>query len=338
MHLVTIYDIAKKTGYSVTTVSKAFNNYTDISSKTKQDILNAAKEMGYLPNANARTLTTRKSWTVGVLFAEVLNMGMRHPFFNAIIQSFKTEIEARGYDLLFITKDIGGKQLSYLDHCRMRGVDGVIIVCVDYQQKEVQELLNSDIPCVMIDLEKHEKALTVCSDNIMGSYKAVEYLYSIGHRRIAHIAGKEHTYPGDKRVEGYKIALNKLGIAKRDDYIIDGGYFTFEGGYKSMQKLISLDKPPTAVFVAGDMMAMGAIMAIKDAKLSVPKDISVIGFDDIDFARYNSPALTTIKQDKNLMGKVAADLLTDHILGAIDKTSVMLPVELIIRESCMPHT
>lgn len=334
--MVTIYDIAERTGYSVTTVSKAFNHYTDISDKTRRDILKAAKEMGYLPNANARALTTKKSWTIGVLFAEVLDIGIRHPFFNAIIESFKTEIETRGYDLLFITRDIGGEQISYLDHCRMRGVDGVIIVCIDYHEREVEELLNSNIPCVMIDLEEHKKAITVSSDNIMGSSIAVEYLYSIGHRRIAHIAGAQHSYCGSKRIEGYKASMKKLGLHQRDDYIIDGGYFTFEGGYRAMKKLLSLNEPPTAVFVAGDLMAVGAIRAVQDKNLNVPSDISVIGFDDIDLARYINPSLTTIKQDTELMGKVAADLLTDYILGDIDKTSIVLPVELMVRESSAP--
>lgn len=223
--MTTIYDISKETGFSPTTVSKALNDYPDISNRTKQIILNKARELGYIPNSHARILITKKSWTIGVLFDEKLNIGIKHPFFNSIIESFKKSIESRGYDLLFISKDIGGRKISYLDHCKIRGVDGVIIISSDFENSEIQELIDSNIPCVLIDVES-DKASTVHSDNLQGCFLGVEYLYSLGHRKIAHIHGKLDTYAGHVRKNGYIKAMEKFNLEKKDEYIVDGGYFS----------------------------------------------------------------------------------------------------------------
>lgn len=312
--MTTIYDISKATGFSPTTVSKALNDYPDISNKTKQIILEKAKELGYIPNSHARTLITKISWTIGVLFDEKLNIGIKHPFFNAVIESFKKNIESKGYDLLFISKDIGGRKISYLDHCKIRSVDGVIIISSDFTNKEIQELIDSEIPCVLIDIESN-KASTVYSDNIQGCFLSVEYLYSLGHRKIAHIYGSLDTYAGYIRKEGYINALERFGIQKIDEYMVDGGYFSVDGGYKAMKKLLELDDIPTAVFVSGDYMAIGAINAIKEKGLKVPDDISIIGYDDLEICKYITPKLTTIRQNTELIGENAADVL----INAIDK-------------------
>ncbi len=331
--MTTIYDISKITGYSPTTVSKALNDYTDISKKTKKIILEKANELGYIPNAHARTLITKKSWSIGVLFDEKLDIGIKHPFFSAILETFKKSIESRGYDLLFISKDMGGKKISYLDHCKIRGIDGIIIISSDFGNKEIQELIDSNIPCVLIDIEE-DKASTIYSDNLHGCFLAVEYLHSLGHRKIAHIYGSLDTYAGDIRKKGYIEALNKFGIQNIDAYMVDGGYFSFDGGYKAMEKLLELDDLPTAVFVSGDFMAIGAINAIKEKGLRVPEDISVIGYDDIDLCKYITPKLTTIRQNTELIGKNAADVLINEIDKKGDKASVIIPVELVVRDSC----
>lgn len=330
----TIYDVALKSGYSATTVSKAFNDYSDISPKTKKEILKIAKEMGYLPNSHARTLLTKKSWMVGVLYVEPFGMGIKHPFFNAVIDSFKERMEAKGYDLMFISKDIGNKDFSYLKHCQFRSIDGVIIVQSDYHNEQVQELLNSEIPCILIDMES-EQAGTVCSDNLRGGVEAVDYLYSLGHRKIAHISGGDDTFSGPKRKEGYIQGLKKYDLQVKADWIVDGRYFTYEDGYEAMKRLLKVEERPTAVFVAGDYLALGAIQAIKDHGLRVPEDISIIGFDDIDLARFVTPKLTTIRQNTNLIGSKAADILIqaiDH--GQKASGTTIISTEVVVRESC----
>lgn len=331
--MTTIYDISKATGFSPTTVSKALNNYPDVSEKTKQIILKKANEMGYIPNSHARILTTKKSWTIGVLFDEKLNVGIKHPFFSAILESFKKNVEMKGYDLLFISKDIGGDKITYLDHCKIRGVDGVLIITSDPNNEQIQELINSDFPCVLVDNESR-KASSVHSDDTMGCYLAVKHLYSLGHRKIAHIYGSRDTFAGDLRYIAFLEALKELNLEIRDDYLVDGGYFTYEGGFSAMSKLLELEDLPTAVFAAGDLMAVGAISAIKEKGLRVPEDISIIGYDDLDICRYITPKLTTIKQNTDLIGENAADILINAIDKKNSRTSVIVPVELVIRDSC----
>lgn len=336
--MTTIYDIAKRTGYSPTTVSKAFNNYSDVRAKTREEILEAAREMGYVPNAHARTLTTKKSWTIGVLFVENTGVGIRHPFFSAVIESFKRVAVDKGYALMFISKDVGGRQSGYLENCRIRGVDGVMVFLSDYDDPYFQELLDSDIPCVIFDYET-AKAHTVCSDNRQGALLATEYLISLGHTKIAHISGGTNTFAGSGRQAGYEEALNRKGLPIRDEYRVTGGFYTFEGGYDAMRGLLALDDPPTAVFASGDMLAPGAMTAAADSGLTVPADLSVVGYDDIELARYLAPALTTVRQDTELLGAEAAEILISAIDGVrTAKEQLMLPAELIVRNSCAAVT
>lgn len=334
--MTTIYDIAKKTGYSPTTVSKAFNNYSDVREKTREEILQAAREMGYLPNAHARTLTTKKSWTIGVLFVESTGAGIRHPFFGAVIESFKQVAVARGYALMFISKDVGGKQSGYLENCRIHGVDGVVVFLSDYEDPYFRELLESNIPKVILDF-KTTLSHTVCSDNQAGAQQAIDYLVSLGHQRIAHISGGGNSFPGEQREQGYTMAMERHGLEIPEGYIVEGGFFALENGYAAMQHLLAHRERPTAVFASGDLLALGAVMAAKDHGLSVPGDVSVIGFDDIELARYVTPALTTVRQNTAELGTKAAEMLLSTIDNKLlDMEALMLPVEVVVRDSCAP--
>ncbi|OAB45601.1 LacI family DNA-binding transcriptional regulator [Paenibacillus antarcticus] len=336
--MTTIYDIAKKTGYSPTTVSKVFNNYTDVKDQTRQTILQAAKELGYWPNAHARTLTTKKSWTIGVLFVESSGIGMQHPFFSAVIESFKQVAVAKGYALMFISKDVGGKQSGYLENCKIRGVDGVVVILSDYEDPYFKELLDSDIPCVVLDYETSQ-AHTLYSDNFEGSLLAVEYLYSLGHRKIAHISGGINTFAGSKRVQGYELAMTRLNLETKESYIVDSAYYSIESGYAAMMQILDLQERPTAVFVAGDHLALGAMRAARERGLRIPNDLSIVGFDNIELSQYITPALTTIAQDTALMGSKAADILIQSIDDPSQVLeSVVLPVRLIVRDSCSSVT
>lgn len=334
--MVTIYDVAKKTGFSSTTVSKALNNYSDVSQKTKQEILKAAAEMGYLPNAHAQSLSTKKSWTIGVMFSEANGVGMKHPFFSAVIESFRKHAEREGYDLIFASRNLRNRDISYLEHFLYRAVDGIIVVCSDSQDAQVQDLINSELPVVVIDMMQ-DNCSAVYSDNIHGGILAVNYLYSLGHTNIAHIAGDTSNYAGMARIQGYQKAMSELNLSIKEGYLINGGLFSILEGKQAMEKLLNLEERPTAVFVAGDHMAIGAFEAIKERGLTIPEDISVIGFDNIEMASYVTPKLTTIKQDTEIMGNYAAELLMKQI-GQKKKitTSKIVPVELIIRDSCAP--
>ncbi|MBM7541394.1 LacI family DNA-binding transcriptional regulator [Amphibacillus cookii] len=332
--MVTIYDIAKKTGYSISTVSKVLNHYSDVGDKAKKIINEAVDELGYFPSSSARTLSTKRSWTIGVVFVEDSGIGIEHPFFNAVIESFKKSAEKEGYDLLFASNNIGNEPKTYVDHFRYRGVDGVVVVCSTLNSPDMDRLMESDIPSVVIDLDMRG-ANVVYSDNLLGSELAVDYLYSLGHKKIAHIYGSKTLFVGEQRLEGFISAMKKNKLTVPEEYLIDGGVFTYEGGKKAMEQMLKLKDLPTAVYVAGDLMAIGAIAAIQEAGLKVPDDFSIIGFDDIQIGRYMTPGLTTIRQETTLIGKTAATLLIEQI-NAKEKQSmsVKIPVRLIERTSC----
>lgn len=330
--MANIYDVAKKSGYSITTVSKALNNYPDISDKARKKVLAVCKELGYMPNSSARTLSTKKSWTIGVVFSEKLGLGLTHPFFSHIIESFKNVIEEKGYDLLFISREIGSSIYSYLEHCSHRNVDGVIVVHTNFCEPEVQEILSSDLPSVVID-NTDAATIKVTSDNEEGVELAISHLTSLGHTRIAHITGNDESYASTVREETFVKAMTQHGLEIPQGYIQSGGYFSLEGGYKAMEELLKQKPLPTAVFASGDYMAIGAISAIKDAGLSVPEDISIIGFDDVEVAKLVSPSLTTIRQDTEAIGEMAAIRLLSKINGEEGNVHESIPVSLIERHS-----
>lgn len=333
--MVTIYDVAKKSGYSITTVSKVLNNYPNVSEKAKEKVERVVKELGYMPNSSARTLATKKSKMIGVVFSEDSDVGITHPFFSAVFESFKKQVELYNYDMLFVSRNIENNQ-KYYDHLRNRGVDGVIVVA---ESDEVEnELIGSDIPTVFIDA-LIENTNVVYSDNSFGSMMAVDYLYELGHRKIAHITGKPTLFTAMERIQGFKMAIEKHQLTIPANYIVDGGYFTYEGGRVAMMKLLTLKDTPSAVYVSGDEMAIGAIKAVKEAGLRVPEDISIIGFDDISIAKYTDPALTTIRQDTDRIGRQAAVLLLDEIDGnPKNYRAKVIPVSLVKRDSCQAYT
>jgi LacI family transcriptional regulator len=333
--MITIYDVARKAGVSVATVSKVFNGYQDVSEKTKQRVLKLADEMGFRPNSTARSLSMKKSWIIGVFFEDFLNSGFKHPFFTDIIESFKNVVGQKGYDLLFTANHyFNDREISYLEHCRNRNVDGVIILALKRDDPYLPELVSSNIPCISLDLDILGNRIgCVYSENIKGAEMAVKYLHDMGHQRIATITGQLLSLTSDQRLQGYKNAMNELKLPYRYDYVVQGD-FLHEGGYQAMQHLLSLNDPPTAVFAAGDLMAFGAIKAIQDAGLNVPDDISIIGFDDIEMCKYFSPSLTTIKQNKEELGREAAEGLIRLIENPMEIPSIVqIPTELIVRET-----
>lgn len=332
----TIYDLAKITGFSITTVSKALNNYKDVSEKTRAKILKAAAEMDYLPNAHAQSLSTKKSWAIGVMFSEANEVGMKHPFFNGIIESFRHATEEHGYDLIFASRNLRNRDMSYLEHFKHRAVDGIVVICSDRMDEQVQELMQSDIPIVVVDMDSANCSV-VYSDNTAGARLAVEYLYELGHRAIAHIAGDSSIDAGAARIKGYELTMHTLELPIQPGYLVNAGFFSVEEGKRAMEKLLQLPSPPTAVFVAGDQMAIGAIEAVHEHGLRVPEDISIIGYDDIEMIKYITPKLTTIRQDTDEIGEAAAELLLEQMTAKERRTERrIIPVRLIERASCAP--
>jgi LacI family transcriptional regulator len=332
-----IRELARLSGVSVGTVSRALNGYTDVSDETRERVIRLAAELDYTPTAAARTLVTQRSHVIGV-FLETGegHPDLQHPFFHEVLVGLKDCIGAAGYDLLLFASSRPGNGYgdhSYLKRCRHHNVDGAVLMGVDADDPEVRRLLRSELPCVGVDVEL-EGACTayVMSDNAIGAAAAVRHLHGLGHRRIATITGLLDKKPGIDRLRGYRDACQALGLGFRDEYVAYGDFY-FEAGQEAARRLLALDEPPTAIFAASDMMAIGAVRAAFEAGLTVPDDLSVVGFDDMQIAEHVHPPLTTVAQDKAGLGVAAARALLRQVDGADGAETVTLPVELVVRRS-----
>ncbi len=334
---VTITELARASGVSVGTVSRALNGYADVRPETRERIMRLARELDYTPGAAARSLVTQRSHVIGV----VLDTGeghpdLQHPFFHEVMVGLKNQIGANGFDLLLFASEHPGNGYgphSYLKRCLHHNVDGVVLMGVDPEDPEVQRVTRSDLATVGVDVGLTGTATTyVLSDNEAGGQLAVQHLHERGHRRIATITGLLDKLPGADRLSGYRQAIQDLGLAYRDDYVAYGDFYT-ESGRRAMEQLLALPEPPTAVFAASDMMALGAIRAAAEAGLSVPADVSVVGFDDIQLADHMNPPLTTVRQDKAGLGAAAGSAIARLAGGEPANGPVVLPVELVERGS-----
>lgn len=332
----TIYEIAKLAGVSAATVSKVINNYSDVSDKTRAKVKKILEEQNFRPSYEAQCLSTKRTWTLGLVYFENSEIGLKHPFFAAVIEAFKREAEKNGYSLLLGSKNDRLKIDSFLQYFRHRSVDGIAIICSIPNDKETTDIIESDFPTVVIDMNKKNTA-AVTSDNEQGCRLAMQYLFDLGHTNIAYITGMEdnNNWVSNIRKESYIAEMKRLNLSIKDGYIQKGNNFDFDSGYRGMEKLLKLADRPTAVFTAGDKTALGAIQAVKDYGLNVPDDISVIGFDDSELAQYVTPKLTSVKQSCDEIGRQAADLLINQI-DKKEKVTInkVIPVELVIRDSC----
>lgn len=309
--MVSLKNIAAACNVSVATVSKALNNHKDIGQETRERIKQTARDMGYTPNLAARSLKTNRTHNLGILFSENAASGLTHDYFAGILDSVKRASEARGYDITFINNDKTREdRLSYLDHSRQRKFDGVMIACVDYDE-EVEELIKSDIPIVMID-HIYNNRCAVVSDNIKGIRDLVLYVYMMGHRRIAYIHGEENDVTVNRLSSFYRTCA-EIDIEVPTDYIGEAPYRDTKKAYCETNRLLDLPFPPTCILYPDDYSCLGGIQAIKERGLQIPYDISVAGYDGIKIAKYLSPKLTTLEQNTQRIGKEAADKLIDLI-------------------------
>lgn len=333
---VTIRDVAAKCGLSVSTVSKAFNNYADISAETKGVVLNAAAEIGYHPNAIARMLKTNRSNNIGVVFTEEMERGLTHSFFARLLNAFKRECERNGYDITFINHNIGTSGMSFLEHCRYRNVDGVCVACTNFYSKEIMELMNSSLPVVNID-HPYSDHVCVLSDNSDGIRQLVRHAYDLGHRRIAYLYGQE-AYVTDRRVESFFRTAQELGLEIPTEYLIRTRYDDPATCAEYTQQLMKLPVPPTFILTPDDQAALGALGALKNLGLNVPQDVSVAGYDGNDIGQVIRPKLTTIMQDTDEMGRLAAVTLINAIEGnePVTDDPITVPVKLLTGETTGP--
>ena len=304
-------DLAQECGVSVATVSKALNGQPDISEATRARVREAARRMGYVPNMAARSMKTNRTYNIGVLFVDEQQSGLAHEYFSAVLDSFKVRVEQLGYDITFINRNLGGRTMTYLEHCHYRGVDGAVIACVDFNDPQVIELVNSDVPVVTID-HVFNNRLAVTSDNLCGTEALVRHVYEAGHRHIAFIHG-EDTAVTQNRLTSYYRALEALGLEAEPDYVRAGRYHDPECCARETAALLALPQPPTCILFPDDFSAIGGLNTIAAAGLRVPDDISVAGYDGIYLSQTMSPRLTTYRQDTAALGRTAAARLIELI-------------------------
>ena len=304
-------DLAQECGVSVATVSKALNGQSDISEATRTRVREAARRMGYVPNMAARSMKTNRTYNIGVLFVDERQSGLAHEYFSAVLDSFKVRVEQLGYDITFINRNLGGKTMTYLEHCHYRGVDGAVIACVDFTDPQVIELVNSDVPVVTID-HVFNNRMAVLSDNVAGLSALVRTAYSQGHRRIAFIHG-ERTAVTENRLAGFYKSCDELGLEVPDVYVREGIYHDAARCAQETKALLALPQRPTCILFPDDFSAMGGYNAIAEAGLSIPEGISVMGYDGIYLSRVMKPQLATYQQNTMMLGRTAADKLVQMI-------------------------
>jgi LacI family transcriptional regulator len=311
-----IRELARRCGVSVSTVSRALNDRRDVSAATRQRVLAMAAELGYRPNQQARALVRRRSDLVGVIWdTGYLATRGRHPFLQDLLVGLKLAFASTGWHLLLLSTADPGVD-THVRAARQHNVDGLILMGVDERDPAITALLASRVPCVAVDLPLHGRhAGYVTSDNRAGAAAAVAHLHALGHRRIATISGPRESLPGMERLAGYLYQAAKLDLAVPTGYVETGDFF-LDGGRAAMQRLLALADPPTAVFAAGDQMAIGALDAVHEAGLDVPGQLSVVGYDDIEAAALVRPALTTVAQDSRRLADAAARLLSGLIAEA----------------------
>ena len=323
--MVSLKDIANYCGVSVATVSKVLNGHSDIGEATRQRVLSAAAEMGYTVNAAARTLKTNRSYNLGIVFADLQNSGFMHEYFASMLNSFRTEAEKFGYDICFINNSVGSRNQTYLQHALYRGIDGVALICADFQDPGVQELAYSNLPVVTLDHAFHNRT-AVLSDNMEGMMALVHYVYEKGHRKIAYIHGNE-TAVTENRMTGFYKACEELGLSIPNEYISECEYHEPNSCYRAAKRLLALKDRPSCIFFPDDYAYIGGIKAISEAGLRIPDDISVVGYDGIHMAKVMSPRLTTWEQNTADLGRIAADKMIERI----EKPRTAVPEHIIVQ-------
>lgn len=309
--MVSMKDVASKCGVSVATVSKALNGHRDVGETTRKQICETAAQMGYFFNSAARALKTNRTFNIGVLFVDKTHSGLTHEYFSQVLDSFKVVAEHRGYDITFISRNIGEGNMSYYEHCRYRGCDGVVIASVDFSDPQVLEIINSSIPAVTIDCVFNNTS-SIISDNVNGMNDLVRYVISRGHKKIAYIYG-EDTSVTQNRLASFHRTCEEFRIVVPDDYLKQGVYHDPSSVVRATRELLTLKNPPTCIMYPDDFSILGGIQVIEEMGLRIPDDISIVGYDGIYLSQVMSPKLTTLHQNTKELGRQAAERLIEHI-------------------------
>lgn len=330
MKYITLKMVAERAEVSVNTASRAINNKPDINDETKKRVLKVAQELGYVRNATAVALRTKKTRTLGVVIAD-----NRNPFYAEVLNGIEEAAREKNYHIILAnTQRDYQKEEEAINLLLAKRVDGLLITPVQDRNDDIKNLIEANIPFVIVGRDfKNIEVDAVYNDEVKGGFLATKYLIKKGHKRIALINGFLHKSPARGRLEGYKKALKEYGIPF-DDSLVSVGDIDVKDGYERTKQLLEKGLNFTAIFAYNDMMAFGAMRAIKEKGLRIPEDIGLVGYDDIPFSSLISPSLTTIRLKKQELGVESLKLLLSRINVSRKKTKkIMLDVELKIRET-----
>ncbi|MBB6453237.1 LacI family transcriptional regulator/LacI family purine nucleotide synthesis repressor [Salirhabdus euzebyi] len=333
--MATIKDVAKKAGVSISVVSRAFNNYPDINAKTREKIFEIAKELNYTPNIVAKSLSSKRQKTIGLIASGIFTENTKDTISFEILKGVYTGVQENDYELsIFLIDSFKQEQKSYAQFCRDRKIGGIIVQGIRTDDPYFHELMDTNIPCVMIDLATeldNQLIGSVTSDNFGASRELASYLLEKNHRDIVVMAGTKETYVNAERFKGTKSAFDSYGLELADEDVLYAE-FSEHKAYLLAKKYLQV-KRPTAFICYSDLMAYGVMKAVKEKGLRVPDDISVVGFDDLMVSDFTQPRLTTIRQDFFEMGKQSALLVQQMMEKKEGTKQKVVNCELMERDS-----
>ena len=328
--MATIKDVAKMAGVSTTTVSHVINKTRFVAQETESLVLQAIKDLNYSPSAVARSLKVNTTKSIGMIVTT-----SEAPYFAEIIHAVEEHCYRQGYSLFLCnTQNNSEKIKNHLEMLAKKRVDGILVMCSEYLPDSLN-LLHSfeNIPMVVMDWGPNVHTDIILDNSFDGGYLATKHLIENGHKYIGIIAGELTKTTAKTRYEGFIHAMKEAGLTVNPNWVMEG-FFEPEDGYECMNKILSQDNLPTAVFCCNDVMALGAISAIGEKGLRVPEDISIIGYDNIHASRFYSPPLTTVHQSKSRLGVQAVNLLFERINHKSDqKEKIEIHPELVVRKS-----
>ncbi|MRR31882.1 LacI family transcriptional regulator, partial [bacterium] len=329
---LTLEDIARLSGVSRSTVSRVINAEVNVKEGTRRKVQEVINSYNFQPNLAARGLVTGRTNVIGVVIPASVAVVFTDPYFPQLLQGVSALCNTRDYSVMLwlAEPEFERRMISRILHNGL--VDGVLVASIAMNDPIIQSLIESKMPFMLIGRHPTEDVNYLDVDNVQSGRKATMHLVRLGYKRIATITGKQSQVAGYDRYQGYVKALQDSDHPLKPELVAEGD-FTEESGYKAMQRLLKYK--PDAVFVASDMMAFGAMRALRDANLRIPEDVAVVGFDDIPASSKTIPPLTTVRQAIVQMGSLAVDSLINIIeTGTKTTQKVIMDTELVVRESC----
>jgi LacI family transcriptional regulator len=323
-------EVAEQAGVSVTTVSHVINNSRPVNPETRTRVEQAMQDLGYQPNVLARSLRRGKTQTIGVILPDNTN-----PYFAEVVRGIEDTSFSQGYSVILCNSDNDlDKEHLYTNVLIEKQVDGIIFVAAGLSEENIRNLQKRGVPSVLVDRQVPGVEIdSVFADNQAGGFLATNHLLSLGHEAIACISGPGGVRSSSERIAGYRQALEASGLHPNPDWIFEGD-FQFLGGHSAARFFLESQPKPTAIFACNDLMAIGALHFAHENQLRIPSDLSIIGFDDIRLAEFSNPPLTTIRQSKDRMGSLAADLLLGRLAnGSRAVQQEIVEVQLVLRGS-----